>query len=251
MNRTVLITGASGSMGSAAVSNLASEGWNVIMAVRNLNKGKIIKDRILNSIPEASLELMHLDLSSLTSVRKFASDLNGRRIDVLFNNAGTISRAYSVTEDGYENTFQVNCFAPLLLMELLRPNTGKVVSMVSLTCAMVHISPSYTGDSIEKFSRLGTYARAKLALLLGTLDFSRRTGIPVSLSDPGIVDSNMITMGKWFDPLADIFFRPFISSPEKGVRPALRAIKSDETGLYYVGRKAKPIAAKYIELSKR
>lgn len=247
MSRTVLITGASGSMGAAAVLSLASEGWDVIMACRNLEKGGRIRDGVLAECPGASVELMRLDLASLASVREFAAGLEGRRIDVLFNNAGTMSRSWALTDDGYETTFQVNCVAPCLLMELLKVNIGKVVSMISLTCAMVKVGASYAGDSAAEFSQLGTYARAKLGLLLGTLDFSRRTGIPVSLSDPGIVNSNMIALGRWFDPLADIFFRPFISSPEKGVSPALRAIRSEKSGLYFVGKKAKPVSRRFTE----
>lgn len=247
MNRTVLITGASGSMGSAAVESLSAEGWSVIMACRNLGKGSSVRDSVLERNPGADIALMHLDLESFDSVRRLASDLEGRRIDVLFNNAGTISRSWGLTADGLEHTWQVNSKGPSLLMELLAPNLGKVVSMVSLTCSLVSTGQDYNGDSREEFSQLGTYARAKLGLLLSTLDFGRRTGIPVSLADPGVVNSNMISMGRWFDPLADILFRPLCSSPEKGVAPALRAIRSDEAGLYYVGRKARPIPKKFTE----
>lgn len=224
--KTVLITGASGSMGSAAVEGLAAEGWSVIMACRNLEKGGQVRDAVLARHPDAQLELMRLDLASLASVREFAAALEGRRIDVLFNNAGTISRSYALTEDGYERTFQVNCVGPALLTSLLAPYLGKVVSMVSLTCSLVRIGPEYRGDSEREFSQLGSYARAKLGMLLYTLEFGRRTGIPVSVADPGIVNSNMISMGRWFDPLADVLFRPLCASPRKGVGPALRAIRA-------------------------
>lgn len=246
MSRTVLITGASGSMGGEAVRSLAAGGWNVIMACRNLEKGEAVRREVLAEVPDASIELYRIDLASLASVRSFADAVAGRRIDVLFNNAATICRDYGLTEDGFENTFQVNCIGPCLLMSLLRPQLGKVVSMVSLTCKLVHLDKSYCGDSAEEFSQLGTYARAKLGLLLGTMDFSRRTGIPYCLADPGIVNSNMISLGRWFDPLADILFRPFISSPKKGVRAALSAISSSESSLYHVGTKARSIPERFL-----
>lgn len=232
-------------MGSVAVEDLAAEGWNVIMACRNLEKGGLVRDEILARHPDAQIELRRLDLASLASVREFAAALEGRRIDVLFNNAGTISRSYGLTEDGYERTFQVNCVGPALLTSLLEPCLGKVVTMVSLTCSLIKIGTEYSGDDARHFSQLGSYARAKLGMLLYTLDFGKRTGIPVSLSDPGVVNSNMISMGRWFDPLADVLFRPLISSPQKGVSPALRAIRADESSLYFVGRKAKPVQARF------
>lgn len=246
MSRTVLITGASGSMGHEAVRSLAGEGWHVIMACRNLEKGETVIRDVKAAVPDAAVDLHHLDLASLASVRSLATALEGRQIDVLFHNAGTISRDYALTDDGYERTFQVNCLGPCLLMSLLGPQTGKVVSMVSLTCSLVRIDSHYCGDTPDQFSQLGTYARAKLGLLLGTLELARLTGIPFDLADPGIVNSNMITMHRWFDPLADIFFRPFISTPQKGVAPALRAIRSDGSSHYHVGKRTKSIPSRFL-----
>ena len=246
MKRTIVITGASGSMGASATETLASEGWRVIMACRNLQKGETIRGKILSVHPEADIELRLLDLSSLDSVKSFVQSLSGEHIDVLFNNAGTICRNFELTNDTWEKTFQVNFIGPALLTLLLEKQIDKVVSMVSLTCSLVKIGNGYSGDTQTEFSQLGTYARAKLAMLLFTLEFGSRNGIAMSLSDPGIVNSNMISMGRWFDPLADVLFRPFCASPEKGVLPALSAIRSDDAvPHYYAGCKARQIPKRF------
>lgn len=246
MKRTIVITGASGSMGASATETLASGGWRVIMACRNLQKAENIRNNILSAHPGAEVELRLLDLSSLDSVRAFSKSLSKEHIDVLFNNAGSICRDYELTQDNWEKTFQVNFIGPALLTSLLGKQLDKVVSMVSLTCSLVKIRKGYKGDTEAEFSQLGAYARAKLAMLLFTLEFGSRNGISVSLSDPGIVNSNMISMGRWFDPLADIFFRPFCASPQKGVSPALAAILSNDTApYYYAGRKARQIPERF------
>lgn len=49
-------------------------GVHVVMAVRNINSGKKVKDEILKEIPNAKIDVMELDLSSLASVKKFADD---------------------------------------------------------------------------------------------------------------------------------------------------------------------------------
>lgn len=233
-------------MGASATETLALEGWRVIMACRNLQKGEAIRGKILSAHPDADIELRLLDLASLTSVKEFARGLSSEHIDVLFNNAGTICRDYELTGDGWEKTFQVNFIGPALLTFLLGKQIDKVVSMVSLTCSLVKFGKGYTGDTLKEFSQLGTYARAKLAMLLFTLEFGSRNGIAVSLSDPGIVNSNMISMGRWFDPLADILFRPFCASPQKGVSPALAAILSDDTAPhYYAGRRTRQIPERF------
>ncbi|MCQ2176982.1 MAG: SDR family NAD(P)-dependent oxidoreductase [Bacteroidales bacterium] len=258
--KTIVVTGASGSMGSVVCETLAAKGWHVIMACRNLAKGQAVLDGILGRVSGASLELRQLDLEKLESVREFAHSLEGTHIDTIFNNAGVINRDFHLTADGYEKTFQVNFLGPALLSSLLcDANPGMhVVSMVSLTCSLTGIPEGYTGDNKEEFSQLGSYARAKLALLLFTLELQRRGAAVVDLSDPGVVDSNMISMGRWFDPLADLLFRPLCSSPAKGARPALNAILGDcvaegepHTPHYYAGRKANSVPHRFSSMTNR
>lgn len=55
---------------------LALRGVDVIMAVRNLEAGRNVKEAIVKEIPTAKIDVMELDLSSMASVRKFASDYN-------------------------------------------------------------------------------------------------------------------------------------------------------------------------------
>ncbi|MBQ3979920.1 MAG: hypothetical protein II634_03915 [Lachnospiraceae bacterium] len=57
----------------------------------------------------------------------------------------------------------------------------------------------------------------------------------------------MISMGRWFDPLADVLFRPFIKTPEQGVQPALRALASDTQGKYYVGKRVEALPDKFYD----
>lgn len=55
---------------------LALRGVHVIMAVRNVNSGKDVRETVLKEIPTAKIDVMELDLSSMASVRKFASEYN-------------------------------------------------------------------------------------------------------------------------------------------------------------------------------
>ena len=71
----------------------------------------------------------------------------------------------------------------------------------------------------------------------------------VNLADPGIVASEMIDLGHWYDPLADVLFKPWCKSPQAGVRPALRALAEGTRTRYYVGGKSRDIPARYIDPS--
>ena len=251
MGGKVIVTGASGSMGAVATQALAEKGHEVIMACRNIEKAGSVRNRIISAIPEANIEVRHLDLASLSSVRAFAKGMEGERVSMLLNNAGVISRGYGMTRDGLENTFAVNYFGPVLLTLSLLPAMvpeAHIVNMVSLTCKFVKISARSLFPERNEFSQLGTYARSKLAMLHFSAELSRRNpSLRINLADPGIVNSNMISMGKWFDPLADALFRPFCKSPEKGVRPALSALSAENSMRYYVGQKIKDLPSRFID----
>ncbi|KAM1126792.1 hypothetical protein COP2_043202 [Malus domestica] len=69
-------TGASSGIGTETARVLALRGAHVVMAVRNMAAGKDAREQIVKAIPSAKVDAMELDLSSLSSVRKFASDFN-------------------------------------------------------------------------------------------------------------------------------------------------------------------------------
>ena len=71
-----LNSGASSGLGVETTRVLTLRGVHVIMAVRNTDAGKNVKEQILKEIPNAKIDVMELDLSSMGSVRKFASDYN-------------------------------------------------------------------------------------------------------------------------------------------------------------------------------
>lgn len=253
MSGRIIVTGATGSMGAAAVEALAGRGVPVLMACRNLEKAEGVRADVLRLVPGADLEVRHLDLASLASVRAFAESVAPGSVSALFNNAGVISKGFHLTEDGLENTFAVNYFGPWLLTQLLLPKLprdARIVNMVSLTCRFVSAHETALRPTEKNFSQLGTYARAKRALVSFSLELARRyPDLQVNLADPGVVASNMIDLGHWFDPLADALFKPLCKSPEDGVRPALRALSDGMRGRYYVGKRCKGIPARFVDPS--
>lgn len=249
IKRKTIITGASGSMGAAATEALAARGIPVIMACRNLEKAAAVRADILTRVPDAQIEIRPLELSSLASVRAFAASVQPGEADAIFNNAGVIPRHWALTEEGFETSLCVNHLAPLLLTQLLIPRLGpgaSVVNMVSLTCRLVSVSEATLHPTEEHFTQLGNYARAKRCFLHASRELAlRHPEVRVNVADPGVVDSQMLTMGHWYDSLADVIFRPFCKSPSSGVQPALRALSSPLTGYYFRGKTAKPIPGRY------
>jgi NAD(P)-dependent dehydrogenase (short-subunit alcohol dehydrogenase family) len=108
------------------------------MAARNQPKAAAAADDIRRSHPNASLEIVPLDLGSLASVRAAASAIAAAhpKIDILVNNAGVMACPERRTEDGFEMQFGTNhlghwAFTALLLVPILRADTARVVTVTS------------------------------------------------------------------------------------------------------------------------
>lgn len=255
----VIVTGATGSIGGAAVKSLLNKDIPVIMACRNIKKAASQRDVLIKQFPHSEIEIIELELNSLNSIKTFADIIKnqGFKVNKLFNNAGIICRDFSVNEDGYETTVAVNYVGPMYLAKLMIPlmdDGFNIVNTVSVTRGVSKLDECFFDLDKKKFSQLGTYGKAKYALFLSSLTLSEniKNG-SVNLTDPGVVDSNMISMHRWFDPLADILFRPFCKSPEKGAIPAVNALMTtDEVQqignvILFSGNKSKVVSMKHYD----
>lgn len=236
-------------MGAAAVEALAAKGRTVLLACRNAAKAKALLGRILQRYPGTTVLFEQLDLSSIASVKRFA-DAVPEGIAELFNNAGTMSRSgFTLTDDALESTFEVNYFGPWLLTNLLLPKMAPdaaVVNMVSLSSKYVSFSEESLQASAESFTQLGSYSASKRALISFSCELARRhPELRVNMADPGIVGTDMLNLGRWFDPLQRAVFKPFCKRPSQGVKPALRALETEYSCRYFVGRGSKALPRRY------
>ena len=260
MSKLAIITGADGGMGTEITRAVAQAGYHVIMLCYTLFKGEERKNQLILETGNKEIEVRQVDLSSMASVTNIAEDLLGRgkHIDLLMNNAGTMSSGGLITtEDGLEYTVAVNYVAPFLLTLKLLPLMGqgtRIVNMVSCTYSIGKITPEFfVRGKRGSFWRIPVYSNTKLALWLFTRELSERLkaeGITVNAADPGIVSTDIITMHKWFDPLTDIFFRPFIRKPKKGASTAIGLLldkkEAGVTGQLYVNNHRKSLSDKYV-----
>ncbi len=248
MSGRIIITGASGGMGSAATRALTAKGIPVVMACRNLSKARKVREDILREQPSANLEIRELHLDSFKSVRAFADSFGDEKVAGLFNNAGTMPRRFSLSEDGYELTLAVNYLGPWLLTHLLIPHMeedASIVNMVSISSYSAHISKSFPHEGAKGFHQLSAYSESKLALTYFTIMLASRCTQRVNAADPGIVDTDIIRLDRWFDPLTDLTFRPFCKSPEQGAAPAVSALLSTERGKLFSGHGFKDFPDKF------
>ena len=238
--KLAVITGADGGMGMVITRAVAAAGYKVIMACRDPEIAEEKRQLIMRETGNIALEIVPVNLASLSSTASFANELlqRGEVITLLMNNAGTMETRRCITEDGLERTVSVNYVAPYLLTRKLLPLMGegsRIVNMVSCTYAIgkLDFPDFFLRGKKGAFWRIPIYSNTKLALTLFTIALSKKVkekGIIVNAADPGIVSTKIITMHMWFDPLTDIFFRPFIRTPRQGAATAISLLLDEDAG---------------------
>ena len=203
-SKRVIITGANSGLGKESAFALAKLGAEIVLAVRDINKGQSVKNQILNQTPSAVIEVAELDLMDLDSVRKFAANQSTKPIDVLLNNAGIMAVPFEKTKDGFESQMGTNHLGHFLLTELLLDaiNKGTNPRIVNVSSSAHRLGKLKTGDkseinvSKENYSPWTVYGNSKLANLLFTNELVRRLkitnlNITVAVAHPGYANTNL------------------------------------------------------------
>lgn len=238
--KIVVITGATGGLGREVCKFLLKNNYTILAACRNLEKGEAVRMEIEKSIPSESRERLlffEADMYSFHSVDHFTTQVIeyitriGAKIELLINNAGIIAPRFELTPDGYESSLQVNYLSARRLTETLIPHLSlsgsKIINTLSCTVKVGRavVENKEIEEQKKEFVSLKNYSNSKLMLARYTLELHKRlSGTIICAVDPGIVNTGIITMHRWYDPLANIFFRPFIKSPTKGAIPMINAI---------------------------
>jgi NAD(P)-dependent dehydrogenase (short-subunit alcohol dehydrogenase family) len=232
--RVAVVTGSNTGLGLETAKALAARGAHVVLAVRNLDKGKEAAATISAATPGADVTLQELDLSSLASVRTAAAELRSQhdQIDLLINNAGLMFPPKSTTEDGFEMQFGTNHLGHFaltgLLLDRLVSVPGSRVVTVSSTGHRVNAGIHFDDLQWEhSYSRVGAYGQSKLANLLFTYELQRRLashGTTIAAAaHPGGSDTDLMRHLPRALQFAMPVLRPIFQPADMGALPTLRA----------------------------
>ncbi len=200
--KVIVITGANSGLGFETATTVAEKGATVVMTARNTTKGQRAFDEIMEAYPNATLDLMTLDVGDLSSVRAFADAFKAKynRLDVLLNNAGVMAIPRQETADGFEMQLGVNHLGHFALTGLL---LDVIVNTPNARIHNVSSSANYMGtinfDDLmgeQEYSRWGAYGQSKLANIFFTFELQKRLSeagydTMVNSSHPGLVMSNL------------------------------------------------------------
>ncbi|MBW6467613.1 MAG: SDR family NAD(P)-dependent oxidoreductase [Coriobacteriia bacterium] len=251
--KRVLVTGASSGIGLAATLEFARMGAEVVMHVRDEQRGQAARELIARETGSERTGLLRADFSDLCEVRAAAERFTRLydRLDVLVANAGAIYPQRQLTIQGNEITFQVNHLSHFLLSTLLEPLLRASAPSRVVTLSSDAHWAAWRGVRLDDptyehgWSPFGAYANAKLANIMFCYEHARRfhgTGVTSTVMHPGLIDSGFGAAGYGvFGSLMHRFSPLVASTPEVGADTLVWLASSHEvegaTGRYFYRRR--------------
>ncbi|KXN68854.1 NAD(P)-binding protein [Conidiobolus coronatus NRRL 28638] len=201
--KTALVTGANSGIGFYTALLLAKMSCNVIIASSNLNKSLKACETLKQLSGNPEISAMHLNLASFNSIDKFIEDFTSKfdKVDIIINNSGVAMDKFTLTENNFETTLQVNYLGPFYMTLKLLPlvEKAKDARIVNVSSFMHKIFTFETPFNFniansKNYSLYKEYARTKLYNVLFTRALSiklRPKKITVVSCHPGLVSTNL------------------------------------------------------------
>lgn len=232
---TAIVTGASSGIGAETARVLALRGVHVVMGVRNLEAGRAVKEAIVKGNPNAKLDAMDLDLSSMASVKKFAEDFKSLNLplNLLINNAGIMATPFMLSRDNIELQFATNHVGHFLLTNLLMETIRKTARASRKEGRIVNVSSrrhkfSYPeGIRFAKlndpsgYNSLSAYGQSKLANILHANELARqlkedRVEVTANSVHPGLIATNLFRHYSFLTGLVGLVGKYVIKNVQQG-----------------------------------
>lgn len=228
-NKICLITGSTSGIGKATAAGLAAKGAIIIITGRDEEKGEQVITEIKKKMTNHNIFFEYGDLSNLQSVVDLAYRLNKNypKLDVLINNAGSITEKRQYTHDGIEMQFGVNHIAHFLLTHLLMPALKKSdAARIINVSSNAHFRGTINFEDLygeQKYAPFKIYAQSKLANVLFTYELARRLKedglnyITVNALHPGEIKTQIAEKnGNTFYKVVWKLLKPFMQSIKQG-----------------------------------
>ena len=228
--KVCIVTGANTGLGYEVTLQLATKGAEIVMAVRSLERGQAAIARIEKAVPNAKISIIKLDLSSLDSIKEATEEIRTmhKKVDIIVNNAGVISKPKQTTRDGFEMNFGVNhlghfAFTLLLLDIIVATPNSRIVTVSSITHRKAKPALLLNDLDCKGLGTMQLYRRSKFANLLFAYELQRRlqgTNTISVAAHPGIAQSEIV---RGFPKIVQKLANLYMQRTSVGALPILRA----------------------------
>ncbi len=185
---TAFVTGASGGIGAATATALASKGANIILHYNSNSAGAAaVKNEI--SRYGVDCELIEADLSQVEGLQSLCAAVQQRKIDILVNNAGSLIKRAAIAEmtlDLWNQVMMLNLTSAMFIVQAVLPGMverghGSIVNLSSVAAK--------SGGGIGAIA----YASSKAAVSTMTKGLAKELaprGVRVNAVSPGTIDTS-------------------------------------------------------------
>lgn len=189
--KVVVITGATSGIGAATAKMLASEGAKVVLAGRNMERGKALEQEICDA--KGTAKFFQCDVSieeNVISLMKQTVETFGR-IDILFNNAGTMLPSMEIERmpvDEWKETFDVNIHGMFLVTRYAKPHLLESKGIIINNASIAGLQYYAAGRSYA-------YSASKAAVIQFSHQMAKNygtEGIRVNCICPGIIETPIL-----------------------------------------------------------
>lgn len=198
--KTILVTGATDGIGKELSRIFAHAGASLILHGRNPERLANTLAEIKQETGNSHIQTVIADFSSLLQVKSMADEVRQKvgHLDILVNNAGLYPNGKVITEDGFEQTLQVNYISPFLLTLSLLPLLGgetpsKIVNLTSI--GHRYVWTNVRDPQAKFFWGWVAYCRSKLLMIPFTRELASRlsvSNVTVNCIHPGIIRTKLI-----------------------------------------------------------
>ncbi|KIY48231.1 oxidoreductase [Fistulina hepatica ATCC 64428] len=240
--KIIFITGGNAGLGKETIIQLAEhKPAHIYMGARSKAKAEEAIADIKNTVPDAVITHIPLDLASFASIKEAAAAFTAQstRLDILMNNAGIMAMPPGTTAEGYELQLGTNHVGHALLIHLLLPTLLSTaaqpdadVRIISVSSIAHHFAWVVGGLELDTAklnakNTWGRYAVSKLSNILYARELARHYPQLLSVSmHPGMIYTELYTTvstANWFYRLAMPVSRLVFRSVPDGAKSQLWA----------------------------
>lgn len=237
-NKTVAITGSTGSLGNQLCLYCAKLGAKLVLLNRNQQKTSLQIEQLKNKFKNLQAEFIQVDMQDIQSVKNATDKLNQLSVDYIVLNAGAYRTIKITTSLGYNNIFQINFISPYYIAKqsmLNNPNC-KVVAVGSISYKMQ--KPNFDDIDFSSCKKaIKVYGNSKRFLMWSLQQYFLTNNLNnIAIAHPGIcytnITSNFAKCIRW---VVKIGMKIIFAKPKKASLSILKAMFENTKADCWIG----------------
>ena len=184
-SKNIIVTGASGGIGSSIVKTLNDNGANILASGTKIEKLKDLKSKFSN------IKILTFDISKSNEIEKFIEEATtelGGNLDCIINNAGITqdNLAIRMSLDEWKKVIDINLTSTFLMSKfaikkMLKNKSGKIVNITSVVGHTGNL-----GQANYTASKAGIIAMSKSL----AIEYAKKN-ININCISPGFIKTAM------------------------------------------------------------